>query len=167
MSDTHLNAPTRYIRVDGDSSAYRRWGHAPSGQPPLLSVQHFRGGVDQWDPLLTNGLAAGREVILCNGRAIASSGGMPRNRIEEMADDIALVIQAMELSQVGLGGGDPQCRPQRTSSACSSDAPRPRSELGWPSGSDATGVWTRTRPVPSQPLAPRPRPNVLRQMPRS
>ncbi|WP_205790153.1 alpha/beta hydrolase [Burkholderia sp. Ac-20353] len=104
MSDTHLTAPTQFVEVDGDRFAYRRWGNTATGQPPLFFVQHFRGGLDHWDPLLTDGLAAGREVILFNGRGVASSTGTPRNRIEDMADDIALVIQAMGLSLVDLLG---------------------------------------------------------------
>ena len=104
MSDTHLNVPTRFVEVDGDKFAYRRWGNTSGEQPPLFFVQHFRGGLDHWDPLLTDGLAAGREVILYNGRGIASSTGTPRNRIEDMADDIALVIRALGLSWVDLLG---------------------------------------------------------------
>lgn len=104
MSDTHLTAPTRFIEVDGDTFAYRRWGDIASGQPPLFFVQHFRGGMDHWDPLLTDGLATGRQVILYNGRGIASSTGTPRNRIEDLADDIALVIRALGLAQVDLLG---------------------------------------------------------------
>ncbi|UUU36670.1 alpha/beta hydrolase [Streptomyces sp. CA-210063] len=102
MSDTHLTAPTGFIEVDGDRFAYRRWGK-PSGVP-LFFVQHLRGGMDHWDPLLTDGLAEGREVILFNGRGIASSSGKPRNRMEDMADDIAAVIQALGLEQVDLLG---------------------------------------------------------------
>jgi hypothetical protein len=34
--------------------------------------------MDHWDPLMTDGLAAGREVILYNGRGVASSSGKPR-----------------------------------------------------------------------------------------
>lgn len=102
MSDSHLTAPTRFIEVDGERFAYRRWGK-PSGVP-LFFVQHFRGGLDNWDPLLTDGLAEGREVILFNGRGIASSTGAPRNRIEDMAEDIAAVIRALGLSQVDLLG---------------------------------------------------------------
>ncbi|MFE5830511.1 alpha/beta fold hydrolase [Streptomyces sp. NPDC056488] len=102
MSDTHLTAPTRFVEVDGDRFAYRRWGR-PSGVP-LLLVQHFRGGMDHWDPLLTDGLAEDREVILFDGRGIASSSGTPRNRIEDMADDIAAVVRALELEQVDLLG---------------------------------------------------------------
>ena len=102
MNDTHLTAPTRFIEVDGDRFAYRRWGKA-SGVP-LFFVPHFRAGLDHWDPLLTDGLAEGREVILFDGRGIASSSGKPRNRIEDMADDIAAVIQALGLEQVDLLG---------------------------------------------------------------
>lgn len=104
MSDTHLTAATRFIEVDGDKFAYRRWGNSSSGQPPLFFVQHFRGGMDHWDPLLTDGLSEGREVILYNGRGISSSSGTPRNRVEDMADDIALVIRALGLAQVDLLG---------------------------------------------------------------
>ena len=77
MSEHHLTAPTRFITVDGDSFAYRRWGNPAAGSLPLFFVQHFRGGMDHWDPHLTDGLAAGREVILFNGRGIASSSGTP------------------------------------------------------------------------------------------
>lgn len=104
MSDTHQTAPTRFIEVDGDRFAYRRWGNTQSTQPPLFFVPHFRAGLDHWDPLLTDGLAEGREVILFNGRGIASSTGKPRNRIEDLADDIALVIQALGLPKVDLLG---------------------------------------------------------------
>jgi len=104
MSDTHLTAPTRFIEVGGDRFAYRRWGNTQSTQPPLFFVPHFRAGLDHWDPLLTDGLAAGRDVILFNGRGIASSTGTPRNCIEDLADDIALVIQALRLPQVDLLG---------------------------------------------------------------
>ncbi len=104
MTDTHLTAPTRFIEVDGDRFAYRRWGSAASNQSPLFLVQHFRGGLDHWDPLLTDGLAEDREVILFNGRGIASSTGTPRNRIEDLADDIALTIRALNLPQVDLLG---------------------------------------------------------------
>ena len=102
MTDTHLTALTRFIEVDGDRFAYRRWGKPTD--VPLFFVQHFRGGMDHWDPLLTDGLAEGREVILFNGRGIASSSGTPRDRMEGMADDIAAVIRALGLAQVDLIG---------------------------------------------------------------
>jgi pimeloyl-ACP methyl ester carboxylesterase len=70
----------------------------------MLLLQHFRGGMDHWDPLMTDGLAAGREVILYNGRGIASSGGTPRTRIEDMADDAAAFVRALGLEQIDVLG---------------------------------------------------------------
>ena len=102
MTVTHITAPTQYIEVGGDRFAYRRWG-AGSGTPIVL-IQHFRGGLDHWDPLLTDGLAASRDVVLVNGRGVASSSGTPRNRIEDMADDLAEVIRALGLSEVDVLG---------------------------------------------------------------
>lgn len=104
MSHTHLTAPTQHVTVDGAKFAYRRWGNTETNQPPLSFLQHFRGGMDHWDPIMTDGLAAGREVILYNGRGVASSTGKPRTRIEDMADDAAAVIRAMGLSQVDVLG---------------------------------------------------------------
>lgn len=101
---THQTAETQFIEVDGAKFAYRRWGNSNTGQPPLFFLQHFRGGLDNWDPIITNGLAQGREVILFNGRGIASSTGQPRTRIEDMADDAAAVIRALGLKQVDLLG---------------------------------------------------------------
>ncbi|KRD18336.1 alpha/beta hydrolase [Acidovorax sp. Root267] len=104
MSDTHLTVPTRFVEVDGDRFAYRRWGNTATDQPPLFMIQHFRGGMDHWDPVMTDGLAAGREVILYNGRGVASSLGKPRTRIEHMADDAAAVIRALGLQKVDVLG---------------------------------------------------------------
>ncbi|MBS1158098.1 MAG: alpha/beta hydrolase [Proteobacteria bacterium] len=104
MSHTHLTATTRFVEIDGDNFAYRRWGNAASNQPPLLFLQHFRGGMDNWDPLMTDGLADGREVILYNGRGVASSSGKPRTRIEDMADDAAAFVRALGLQQIDLLG---------------------------------------------------------------
>jgi pimeloyl-ACP methyl ester carboxylesterase len=104
MTDTHSTAPTRFVETDGARFAYRRWGNTRSAQPPLFFLQHFRGGMDHWDPLMTDGLAADREVILYNGRGIASSTGTPRTRIEHMADDAAAVIRALGLTQVDVLG---------------------------------------------------------------
>ena len=39
-------------------------------------------------------------MILFDGRGISASSGTPRNRMEEMADDIAAVIRALGLTQV-------------------------------------------------------------------
>lgn len=92
------------MELNGDQFAYRRWSNSTANQPPLFFLQHFRGGMDHWDPLMTDGLAAGREVILFNGRGVTSSTGTPRTRIKDMADDAAAVIRALGLRLVDVLG---------------------------------------------------------------
>ena len=104
MDHNHYTVPTQFVEIEGDKFAYRRWGNSKTDQPPLFFLQHYRGGMDNWDPLMTDGLAAGREVILFNGRGVASSTGKPRTRIEDMADDAAAVIRAMGLKKLDVLG---------------------------------------------------------------
>src|SRR3984893_12590706 len=70
---THVTAPTRFVEINGIRYAYRRFG-SESGTP-LVFLQHFRGGLDKWDPLVTDGRAQGRPVILFNNAGVASSSG--------------------------------------------------------------------------------------------
>lgn len=102
MSETHTTTPTRFIELDGAKYSYRRWGK--KGTTPIILIQHFRGGMDHWDPLMTDGLAKEREVILFNGRGVASSEGTPRDTFMEMADDIAAFIRALGIKQVDALG---------------------------------------------------------------
>jgi pimeloyl-ACP methyl ester carboxylesterase len=102
MSETHVTVPTQFVEVDGVRYAYRRWGK--KGTTPLFHIIHFRGGLDHWDPALTDGFAQDREVILFDGRGVASSSGVPRNTAQDMADDIASVIRALGIPQVDLFG---------------------------------------------------------------
>ena len=80
MTDSHNTTPTRYVEIDGDRFAYRRWGNTSSGQPPLLFLQHFRGGLDHWDPVMTDGLAAGPAAHAHSARARAQKSGIARMR---------------------------------------------------------------------------------------
>lgn len=95
MSSTHITAPTQFIEANGVRYAYRRFG-AEQGTP-LVFLQHFRGGMDNWDPLITDGLAQGRTVILVNYAGVASSSGKPATTVDGMADGIADFIKALAL----------------------------------------------------------------------
>jgi pimeloyl-ACP methyl ester carboxylesterase len=81
-TETHQTAETRFIDVGGVRLAYRRFG--ASGATPLVMLQHFRGNLDNWDPALTDGLAAKREVILVDypgtPRAASSARRSPTRR---------------------------------------------------------------------------------------
>ena len=83
-NDTHLTAPTLFIQANAVRYAYRRFGSQTG--TPLVFLQHFRGGLDNWDPLVTDGLAQGRPVILLNNAGVASSSGETPETIDEMSD---------------------------------------------------------------------------------
>jgi len=102
MSDTHNTTPTRFIDGGGIKYAYRRFG-ASTGTP-IIFLQHFRGGLDNWDPLVTDGLAKARPVILFNNAGVASSGGEPANTVSDMAKHVLTFINALGLTQVDVFG---------------------------------------------------------------
>jgi len=98
----HLTAPTQFVTANGIRYAYRRFG-AERGTP-LIFLQHFRGGLDHWDPAVTDGLAANRPVILFNNTGVASSSGQTPDTVEAQADDAATFIGALGLTNVDVLG---------------------------------------------------------------
>src|SRR5260370_24563545 len=78
VDHTHVTVPTRFVESDGIRFAYRRFGQE-SGIP-LLFFQHFRGGMDHWDPAVTDGFAQDRPVVLFYNAGVAgTAGGTPTN----------------------------------------------------------------------------------------
>jgi len=98
----HQTAPTQFIEANGIRFAYRRFGKA--GGVPLVFNIHFLGNMDHWDPLVTDGFAKDREVILFDNAGIASSSGEVPTSIEGMAANAIAFIQALGLSQVDVLG---------------------------------------------------------------
>lgn len=98
----HLTAPTQYIAVGAIRYAYRRFG-ADDGKPIVL-LQHFTGGLDHWDPLLTDGLARDRTVILVDNAGVGSSSGTAPPTIEGMAGCIRDFVDALGLDVFDLLG---------------------------------------------------------------
>jgi pimeloyl-ACP methyl ester carboxylesterase len=82
--------------------AYRRFGAA--GATPLVMLQHFRGNLDNWDPALTDGLAAEREVILVDYPGTGSSSGEFGPTIADTARRIIAFLTALDFSEVDLLG---------------------------------------------------------------
>jgi pimeloyl-ACP methyl ester carboxylesterase len=65
---------------------------------------HFTGTMDHWDPLVTDGLAQEREVILFNNAGIASSSGEVPTSIAGMAANAAAFVKALGLRQIDVLG---------------------------------------------------------------
>jgi pimeloyl-ACP methyl ester carboxylesterase len=99
---THQSAPTRFADAAGVRFAYRRFGK-PGGVPLVLHM-HFTGTMDHWDPLVTDGLAANREVILFDNAGVGASSGEAPTSVEEMAANAASFIEALGLSKVDVLG---------------------------------------------------------------
>ncbi|HEY6758513.1 MAG TPA: alpha/beta hydrolase [Baekduia sp.] len=101
---TAATTPTRFVETNGIRFAYRRLGNAAGGAPPIVLFQHFMGNLDNYDPLIVDGLARGREVILTDNAGVGLSGGKAPDSIEAMADDVTRVIDALDLKVVDLFG---------------------------------------------------------------
>jgi pimeloyl-ACP methyl ester carboxylesterase len=100
---THNSARNQFVEAGGIRYAYRRFGR--TGElPPILCMPHFIGTMDWWDPLLTDGLAKTREVILFDNRGVGLTSGETPTRIEAMADDAHAFIHALRLKQVDVLG---------------------------------------------------------------
>jgi pimeloyl-ACP methyl ester carboxylesterase len=99
---THQTAPTQFVDAAGVRFAYRRFGKR--GGVPLVFNMHFTGTMDHWDPLVTDGLAAGREVILFNNAGVSTTNGKVPTSAEEMAANAASFIKALGLSKVDVLG---------------------------------------------------------------
>jgi pimeloyl-ACP methyl ester carboxylesterase len=99
---SHQTAPTQFVDAAGVRFAYRRFGKP--GGVPLVFNMHFTGTMDHWDPLVTDGLAATREVILFNNAGIASTSGSVPTSVEEMAANAAAFIKELSLSRADVLG---------------------------------------------------------------
>jgi pimeloyl-ACP methyl ester carboxylesterase len=99
---SHQTAPTQFVDAAGIRFAYRRFGK--SGGVPLVLNMHFTGTMDHWDPSVTDGFAATREVILFNNAGISTTSGEVPASVEEMAANAAAFIGALGLAQVDVLG---------------------------------------------------------------
>jgi pimeloyl-ACP methyl ester carboxylesterase len=99
---THQSAPTQFVEANGIRFAYRRFGKL--GCVPLVLNQHFTGTMDHWDPAVTDGLAATREVILFNNAGISSTSGEVPASVEEMAVNAATFIRALGVAKFDVLG---------------------------------------------------------------
>jgi pimeloyl-ACP methyl ester carboxylesterase len=102
MTYRHTTAPTQFIEANGIHFAYRRFGREEG--KPLLFMQHFRGGMDHWDPTVIDGFAKNRPVILFDNAGVATSSGETPDTIGAMAEHAADFIGALGLSQIDLLG---------------------------------------------------------------
>jgi pimeloyl-ACP methyl ester carboxylesterase len=101
-NDTHETAPTRFVQVGDVGFAYRRFGR-PGGFP-LLLLNYFAANMDNWDPKVTNGFAAERNVILFDNAGVGSSTGETPSTVAPMTKDCVDFCRALDLKNFDLVG---------------------------------------------------------------
>jgi pimeloyl-ACP methyl ester carboxylesterase len=105
MNTNNTNATTvatQHIDINGITYAYRRFGKV--SEVPVVGFQHFTGTLDNWDPLILNGLAEEREVIIFDNTGVGNSSGTAPESVEEMTRDAVAFIQALGLTKIDVLG---------------------------------------------------------------
>jgi pimeloyl-ACP methyl ester carboxylesterase len=101
MSVTEVASTQRVTAGNAIEYAYRDLGE---GDVPLVLLQHFRGNLDNWDPALTDALAASRRVVTFDNTGVGASTGSTPNTIEAMAHDAIAFLEALGFERVDLLG---------------------------------------------------------------
>ena len=101
-NETHETARTQLAQVGDFEFAYRRFGRR--GGPPLLFLNYFAANMDGWDPKVTNGFAAKRDVILFDNAGVGSSSGETPSTVAAMTKDCAHFCQALDLKTLTSWG---------------------------------------------------------------
>jgi pimeloyl-ACP methyl ester carboxylesterase len=102
-TQTYSETPTEVVRAaNGVDFAYRRVGNR--GGIPLVLANYFAANLDDWDPLVVDGLAADRDVITFDYPGIGSSTGATPATVAEFAVDCLSFLHAMDLSTVDFLG---------------------------------------------------------------
>jgi pimeloyl-ACP methyl ester carboxylesterase len=100
-----LTAPNLHIKAaNGVTYAYRRFGNSSTGALPLVCLMHYRGNLDNWDPMLVDGIATQREVILVDNAGVGDSSGSVPSSVTQMARDALAFVDALGLRAVDLLG---------------------------------------------------------------
>jgi pimeloyl-ACP methyl ester carboxylesterase len=85
----------------GTTFVYRDLG---GSEVPLVFLQHFRGNLENWDPVLIDALAQNRRVITFDNTGVGGSSGETPQTIAEMAHDAIAFLESLEFAEVDLLG---------------------------------------------------------------
>ena len=93
---------TTYVNINGVRFAYRRYGK--KNGLPLVFTNYLTGTMDNWDPVVIDGLARNREVIIFDNAGVSASEGKTPDTVAAMAKDAAAFIDALGLRKIDLLG---------------------------------------------------------------
>jgi pimeloyl-ACP methyl ester carboxylesterase len=106
-TDSNTTSATLLLKGTHETYAYRRIGGGI--RRPLLCLQHFTGTLDNWDPSVTDPLAAEREVLLFDSAGVGRSTGKVPTTVAGMAMHAldfldALCLTSCDVLGFSLGG---------------------------------------------------------------
>ena len=102
FNDTHETARTQFVQVGDVRFAYRRFGR-PGGLP-LLFLNYWAANMEDWDPKVTNGFAAERDVILVDNAGVGGSTGETPSTVAAMTKDCVDFCRALDLKSFDVVG---------------------------------------------------------------
>jgi pimeloyl-ACP methyl ester carboxylesterase len=102
MSNDSVNAPTQFLETTKEKYAYRRFGTKTA--TPLLLLQHFTGTLDNWDPMVTDGLAETHDVILFENAGVGRSTGKVPSTMADMAEHAFAFLDALRIKKCDVLG---------------------------------------------------------------
>lgn len=99
---TFKMAETKSTNVNGTKFVYRELGE--KGGVPVILLHHFTAVLDDWDPQIVDGIAAGHHVVAFDNRGVGATEGATPTTVEEMAEDAVAFIRSLGLQKVDLLG---------------------------------------------------------------
>jgi pimeloyl-ACP methyl ester carboxylesterase len=100
--NTHETAPTQFVESGGIRFAYRRFGRRDGSS--LLLLNYFAANLDKWDPKVTNGFAADRDVILFDYPGIGGSSGETPSTVATLTNPCVEFCRALDLTRFDVLG---------------------------------------------------------------
>jgi pimeloyl-ACP methyl ester carboxylesterase len=101
-ADTHETAPNQFVRAGEVQFAYRRFG--PRRGTPLVLFNYLAANMDDWDPKVTNGLAAEHDVIIFDYPRVGKSSSETPSTVAALTKHCAAFCRAMGLTQFDIVG---------------------------------------------------------------
>lgn len=101
-NDTHETARTQFVQVGDVRFAYRRFGRL--GGLPLLLLNYWAANMEDWDPKVTNGFAAERDVILVDNAGVGGSTGETPSTVAAMTKDCVDFCRTLDLKSFDVVG---------------------------------------------------------------
>jgi pimeloyl-ACP methyl ester carboxylesterase len=102
MPHNSVTVPTQFLQTPKEKYAYRRFGK--KSKYPLLFLQHFTGTLDNWDPAVTDSLAANHDIILFENAGLGRSTGKVPTTMAEMAEHVFAFLDTLDVETCDVLG---------------------------------------------------------------